>query len=137
MSAAKRRYDDLVVVDAKLEDYEPLLTALGQDAVRVHLYSSGDDALRAAQNRRASLWVVNVHLPDMSGIGLLKLIRRRLPRSIVFLVGDTYSADDELSARTAGATAYVCKPPSITWLDAYQPRCRGPTRSTTVPWASA
>lgn len=127
MSAAKRRYDDLVVVDAKLEDYEPLLTALGQDAVRVHLYSSGDDALRAAQNRRASLWVVNVHLPDMSGIGLLKLIRRRLPRSIVFLVGDTYSADDELSARTAGATAYVCKPPSITWLDAYQPRCRGPT----------
>jgi two-component system OmpR family response regulator len=126
MNAAKMRFDEVIVVDARLADYEPLLTALGHDAVRVHLCSSGEDALRAAPNRGASLWVVNVLLPDMSGIGLLKLIRRRLPRSVVFLVGDTYSAEDELAARTAGATAYVCKPPTLTWIRADQIRGRTP-----------
>jgi DNA-binding response OmpR family regulator len=127
MSAAEKRLDDLVIVDAKLKDYEPLVAALDDDALRVHQFSTGDDALRAAHVQSAPLWVVNVRLPDMSGIGLLKLIRRRSQRSLVFLVGDVYSAGDELAARTAGATAYVCKPPSMTWLEAYQPRCRGPT----------
>jgi DNA-binding response OmpR family regulator len=65
---------------------------------------------------------VNVKLPDMTGVALLKLMRRRLPRSTVFLVGDAYSAEDELAARAAGATAYVCKPPSAAWLEAYQPQ---------------
>ena len=126
MSAAKQPFDKLVVVDAKPGDYEPLVAALGRDAVRVHLFSTGEDALRSAETRRVKVWMVNVWLPDMSGIGLLKFIRRRLRRSAVFLVGDVYSADDELAARTAGATAYVCKPPSVTWLAPYEPRCRGP-----------
>jgi DNA-binding response OmpR family regulator len=127
MSVAKPHLDDQVVVDANLEDYQQLVAALGHEELRVHLFSTGDDALRAAPAQRAALWIVNVRLADMPGIGLLKLIRKRLPRSAVFLVGDVYSADDELAARAAGATAYVCKPPSITWLDAYEPRCRGPT----------
>jgi DNA-binding response OmpR family regulator len=139
MSATKRRLDDLLVVDANLDDYGPLLTALGQDATRAHLFATGEAALRAAQKRRAALWVINVRLPDISGISLLKLIRRRLPRSAVFMVGDAYSAEDELAARTAGATAYVCKPPTVTWLSAYQIRCRssairaGPTASRPQP----
>jgi two-component system KDP operon response regulator KdpE len=127
MSAAEEPFEKLVVVDAKPGDYESLVAALARHSVRVHLFATGEDALRAAETRRGELWLVNVHLPDMSGIGLLKLIRRRLQRSIVFLVGDVYSADDELAARTAGATAYVCKPPSVTWLETYQPRCREPT----------
>jgi DNA-binding response OmpR family regulator len=127
MSADQRRLDDLVVVDAKPEDYEPLKAALDGAAVVIHLFSTGEEALRAPQAQRASLWVVNVRLPDMSGIGLLKLIRRRWQRSAVVVVGDVYSADEELAARTAGATAYVCKPPSVTWLEAYQQRCPGPS----------
>jgi DNA-binding response OmpR family regulator len=127
MSAAKQLLDNLVVVDAKPDDYQPLVAALARDAVRVQLFASGEDALRAAETRRVEMWLVNVRLPDMSGIGLLKLIRRRLQRAIVFLIGDVYSAEDELAARTEGATAYVCKPPSVTWLKAYQPRCRGST----------
>jgi DNA-binding response OmpR family regulator len=135
MSAVKRRFDDLVVVDAKLADYDSLVAALDHEAVRVHLFACGEDALRAAPTQRAALWVVNVRLADMSGIGLLKLIRKRLRRSVVFLVGDVYSAEDELAARSAGANAYVCKPPAVTWLDAFRTRYRshsiraGPTVS--------
>ena len=122
MPAKPCQVDYVVVADTKLEDYGPLVVELSERGVRVGLFSTGEEALRAAGGNAATVWLVNVNLPDMSGVGLLKLVRRRLPRASVILVGDEYSAYDELAARTAGASAYVCKPPSSAWLEAHQPR---------------
>ncbi len=122
MPAKRNQLDYVVIADKKLDDYGPLVVELSERGVRVGLFSTGEEALRAANGNAATLWVVNVKLPDMSGVALLKLMRRRLPRSTVFLVGDAYSADDELAARAAGATAYLCKPPSAAWLEVYQPQ---------------
>jgi DNA-binding response OmpR family regulator len=121
MPAKPSQVDYVVIADKKLDDYGPLVIELSERGVRVGLFSTGEDALRAANSNAATLWVVNVKLSDMTGVALLKLVRRRLPRSTVFLVGDEYSAEDELAARAAGATAYVCKPPSAAWLEVYQP----------------
>jgi DNA-binding response OmpR family regulator len=126
MPAKPSQVDYVVIADKKLDDYGPLVVELSERGVRVGLFSTGEDALRAAGGNAATLWVVNVKLPDMTGVALLKLVRRRLPRSTVFLVGDEYLADDELAARAAGATAYVCKPPSAAWLDVYQPQHASP-----------
>jgi DNA-binding response OmpR family regulator len=126
MPAKQNQLDYVVVADTRLDDYGPLVVELSERGVRVGLFSSGEESLRAANGSAATLWVVNMRLPDMSGVALLKLVRRRLPRSTVFLVGDEYSSDDELAARAAGATAYVCKPPSAMWLEAFQPHCRSP-----------
>jgi DNA-binding response OmpR family regulator len=124
--------DDLIVVDANLNDYAGLLTEICRYELRVRLFSTGEDALRVAGARHATLWVVNIRLPDMSGISLLRLIRRRLRRSSIVIAGDTYSEEDELAARSAGATAYMCKPPTVAWLGAFQLRCREPAvRSVT------
>ncbi|HEY3392534.1 MAG TPA: response regulator [Lacipirellulaceae bacterium] len=120
MPAKHNQVDYVVVADKKLNDYGPLVVELSERGVRVGLFSTGEEALRAASGNAATLWVVNVSLPDMTGVALLKLVRRRLPRSTVFLVGDEYSAADELAVRAAGATAYVCKPPSAAWLEVYQ-----------------
>jgi DNA-binding response OmpR family regulator len=121
MPAKPSQVDYVVIADTKLDDYGPLVVELSDRGVRVGLFSTGEDAQRAANGNAATLWVVNVKLPDMTGVALLKVVRRRLPRSTVFLVGDEYSADDELAARAAGATAYVCKPPSAAWLEVCQP----------------
>ena len=126
MQLHKRCLDDLVVVDANLEDYEPLIAELLPHERRVTLYSTGEEALRAAAAGPSTLWVINFRLSDMSGVCLLKLIRRRLRRSSIFLIGDVYLPDDERAARSVGATAYFCKPPSAAWLLAHQPRCRSP-----------
>jgi CheY-like chemotaxis protein len=126
MQAKPSQVDYVVVADKKLEDYGALVVELSERGVRVGLFSTGEEALRAANGNAATLWVVNVMLPDMNGVALLKLVRRRLPRATVFLVGDEYSADDELTSRAAGATAYVCKPPSAAWLEVYQPQRSSP-----------
>ncbi len=130
MRRGKQRLDDLVVVDANLDDYADLLQEIRRYELDVRMFSTGEEALQTPTARHAAIWLVNMRLPDMSGISLLKLVRQRLARCRVVIASDVYSADDELAARCAGATAYVCKPPSVAWLDAHQMHCRLPAIRT-------
>ena len=111
MPAKRSQVDYVVIADKQLDDYGPLVIELSKRGVRVGLFSAGEEALRAANGNAATLWVVNVTLPDMTGVALLKLVRRRLARSTVFLVGDEYSADDELAARAAPGSRVGVAPP--------------------------
>ena len=90
----------------------------------MHFFSTGREALRAIGACPSMLWIVNIQLPDISGLGFLNLIRHRMRRCRVILVGDDYSVEDELAARSAGATAYVCKPAIVAWVTGYLTRCR-------------
>ena len=126
MKRIKRRADDVVIVDAHLDDYDFLLTEHDGQDLHINLFRTGERALQSAVSSSTTLWLINVWLPDMTGIHLLGLVRRRLRRCSVFLVGDEYSTDDELAARLAGATAYLCKPASAAWLECFLPRCRSP-----------
>ena len=130
MRRGKQRLDDLVVVDANPDDYAELLHELGRYELDVRMYATGEEALQTSTARSAAIWLVNMRLPDMSGISLLKLVRERLAHCPIVITSDVYSAEDELAARCAGATAYVCKPPSVAWLDAHQLRCRHPAIRT-------
>jgi DNA-binding response OmpR family regulator len=126
MSAENFCLPDLIVVDANCDEYHALAIALRRHDVHIRLFATGTDALRAIDVFPSTLWIVNFRLPDISGVCLLKLIRRRLRRCRVILVGNDYSAADELAARSAGATAYVCKPASVAWVKGYRTRCRSP-----------
>jgi DNA-binding response OmpR family regulator len=124
------RLDELIVVDANPEDYSSILAELVVRSARVHVFETGEEAVRTPGAQPSTLWMVNMRLPDMSGIGLLTLVRRRFRRCNLFLVGDFYKAEDELAARAAGATAYVCKPATAAWFDSYCLRAPRPmTRS--------
>jgi DNA-binding response OmpR family regulator len=137
MSLNEPCFDGLIVVDANSQDYDVLVNELAAQDVRVNRYAryfTGEDALRAADTSPSSVWIVNVRLPDMSGITLLSLLRRRLRQCSILLVDDAYSAEDELAARSAGATAYLCKPARATWLKDCLPRCRShATRAGPAP----
>src|SRR4029078_6325513 len=115
---------DLIVVDSNCDEYLALAIALRAHQVRLHFFSTGRAALRAIGACPSILWIVNTHLPDISGLSFLNLIRHRMRRCRVILVGDNYSVEDELAARSAGATAYVCKPASVAWVTGYLTRCR-------------
>ena len=124
MNSDKQCFPDLIVVDANRDEYRKLAIALYLDKGHIRLFATGSDALRAIGHYPSALWIVNIRLPDMSGVAFLKLIRHRWRRCRIILVGDDYSAEDELTARSAGATAYVCKPASSAWLAGCRPRCR-------------
>jgi DNA-binding response OmpR family regulator len=132
MRRVNRRLDDLVVVDPNLNDYDQLLVEILEYELRVRSFSTAEEAVKKAAAGLATLWLINFRLPDMSGIGLLMQIRRRWPRSHIVIASDVYSAEDELAARAAGATAYVCKPPTMAWLDAHELYCRLPGVRTAI-----
>ena len=113
---------DVVVVDPQPQDYETLVLGASQWNLRIRLFTSGDEAIRAPTALFDGLWVVNMQLPDMSGVDLLLLVRERDPNAAVFLVGDSYDHEDEISARSSGSTAYICKPVHPAWLSSVRPR---------------
>ena len=120
---------DLVIVDSQPQDYQSLLTELSSWRVNCHLYSTGDEALRRTGASTTGPWLINTQLPDMQGVELLKLVRQRVRTASVLLVSDAYSSEEEVAVRAAGATAYLCKPPSITWLYSFTNTVRaGPAR---------
>lgn len=126
MNAEKLSLPSINVVDANRDEYHALAIALRLEEAGIRLFATGTDALRAIGVCPSTLWIVNIRLPDMSGVDFLELITHRLRRCRVILVGDDYSAEDELAARSAGATAYVCKPVSAAWLAVCRTRCRSP-----------
>jgi DNA-binding response OmpR family regulator len=120
MQRTHLEHGELIIVDAKLDDYEAFFDDIVACELRIRVFTNGEEALRQAPARDATFWVVNIRLPDMPGISLLKFVRRRQRRAGVIIAGDEYSAEDELLARAAGATAYVCKPPSSAWLQGFR-----------------
>ncbi len=109
-----------VIVDPRPEDYGQMLESARGEQLSWIMVSSGHDALQQVGQASDAVWFVNVHLDDMRGTEVLTLIRERRPSASVVLVSNRYCEADELAARAAGATAYLCKPAEATWLD----RCR-------------
>ncbi len=126
MNATPRPAADLIIVDRRPGDYAKLIHDAEASLLDVYFFSSGEAALRATCAASSTVWMINTRLPDVAGVDLLQEISRRSRKSVVYLVGDAYSPQEELAARTAGATFYVCKPASIAWLRGYHPRPRSP-----------
>jgi DNA-binding response OmpR family regulator len=107
---------DLLVVDDD-SHYASLTAAAKESGLHVSVVADGHAALQLASKRPPRVWMANLALADMSGVELMHLIRARRPATPFYLISNRYSADDELTVRTAGATGYLCKPVNSTWLE--------------------
>ena len=117
MDKSDVQLDNLVVVDRTFDDYKVLFGDECLNSVAWRHFATGEEALRRADVSLASLWLVNMQLPDMDGAGLLALLRQRSRHCPVFLVSNEYSLSDEVAARVAGASAYLWKPADRQWLE--------------------
>ena len=97
------------------------LTARQYDVVTA---ADGSQALRAATEEHPDLVVLDLGLPDMDGVQVIRSLRGWTPVPIVVLSGRTGSGD-KVDALDAGADDYVTKPFSVDELLA---RIRAVTR---------
>jgi DNA-binding response OmpR family regulator len=116
MNPTITRVDDLTVVDAAVDDYAALHADRRLHNLVIRHFTTGEEALAHLDAASTKLWLANMRLPDMTGVAFLELVRMRDRRRPILLVSDEYSADDELAARAAGASAYLCKPVNAAWL---------------------
>jgi DNA-binding NarL/FixJ family response regulator len=68
-----------------------------------------DSALQMARSLKPDLILVDIALPDQSGIELTPLLRKNLPKAAVMMVTMHSKVDYIVSAFKAGATGYVTK----------------------------
>ena len=91
-----------------------------QPASRFRFVSSAREALRVVPENSDVLWIINTHLPDLTGFDLYSMLADRLHDVPVWLVGDEYDTSEELEAYTTSAAMYACKPVAQTWLNEWQ-----------------
>ena len=108
----------IVVVDADPRGYEAEVHDLETRRTQVEFYSSARSVLRSPKRHPPELCIVNLQLPDMSGLDLYQMLIDRWPGVPIYLVGDQYNPEDEIRARCSGATLYFCKPIESGWLTA-------------------
>jgi DNA-binding response OmpR family regulator len=105
------------VVDTDFGDYRALLAERKLRGVEWELVTSGREALRQMHRDTITLWVINVHLPDMNGAELCQMIKSQSPSAVVYLLTDEYRPEDERAAWLAGAALFRPKPIDPAWFE--------------------
>jgi len=98
---------------ALVDDDRNILTsvsiALQAEGFTVRIYSDGETALKALTDNKPDLAVLDIKMPRMDGMELLRRLREKSPLPVIFLT----SKDDELDEALGlamGADDYISKP---------------------------
>lgn len=125
---------DVLVVDDHEIVREGLVAALSGGTSRVvAAVGRGDDALAVLAVEHVDCAIVDIRLPDMSGLDLTAAIRRGHPATSVIVLSTYLSEETVRASREAGAAAYVAKSAGVAELrralDAVAVGDRPPTES--------
>ncbi len=99
----------LLLVEDDEDARQSLAGYLGRLGYRVDEAGSAHDALRTWDARRADLVVLDLGLPDLDGVDVIRRIRRVAFTPIVILSGRDQEGD-KIRGLEAGADDYVTKP---------------------------
>jgi len=107
----------LVVID----DEQGILDVVGRFAQRAgyetETFSSGREAIAQLQTRRADLVLVDLRMPDVGGLDVLRAIRDIDPRCQAVLMTGYASVETAVEAIKLGATDYLSKPLDLARLE--------------------
>jgi len=109
----------ILVVDDEKSICDLLCRVLGSD-FDVTLVHDGRDALKLAEEQPFDLFIVDLHLPHMKGIDILKALNKKKKAHQPFIVITGYLDDeDALEALTHGARGCFYKPFDIEEIRAF------------------
>jgi len=112
VSTATARPGTLLVVDDNDDNRDVLSRRLRQKGFVVDVAASGPDALACIERDRYDLVLLDVEMPGMSGLEVLRTIRARQSHAQlpVIMVTARSQGTDIVEALTLGANDYVTKP---------------------------
>ena len=87
--------------------------ALRYEGWNIATAADGASAITAARSSRPDAVVLDIMLPDMSGLDVLRKLREQNPQLPVLLLTAKDAIEDRIAGLTAGGDDYVTKPFSI------------------------
>src|SRR5213592_4313531 len=100
----------LLVVDDELPVLKVLERLAGRIGFDVVTCASGADAMRTLMRKPADLAMVDLRMPDVNGLDLLRQIRAAVPSCEVILMTAYAAVDSAVEAIKLGAREYLTKP---------------------------
>ncbi len=104
---------NVLVVDDESVLAEMVSMALRYEGWNISTAGDGNSAIVAARAQRPDVVVLDVMLPDMSGLDVLHKLREENPQLPVLLLTAKDAVEDRIAGLTAGGDDYVTKPFSI------------------------
>jgi two-component system, OmpR family, response regulator len=124
----------VLVVDDEPSLAELLASVLRYEGWDIAVAADGSSAVRAAREFKPDAVVLDVMLPDFSGLEVLRRLRSELPHVCVLFLTARDAVEDRIAGITAGGDDYVTKPFS---LEEVLARLRGLLRRAGVARARA
>ncbi len=124
----------VLVVDDEPSLAELLASVLRYEGWDIAVAENGSSAVRTAREFQPDAVVLDVMLPDFSGLEVLRRLRAELPHVCVLFLTARDSVEDRIAGITAGGDDYVTKPFS---LEEVLARLRGLLRRAGVARARA
>ena len=103
----------VLVVDDEAVLAEMVSMALRYEGWNIATAGDGSSAIASARAQRPDVVVLDVMLPDMSGLEVLQKLREDNPQLPVLLLTAKDAVEDRIAGLTAGGDDYVTKPFSI------------------------
>jgi len=107
----------LLVVDDEQEICDFLKTFFEERDYEVDTASSGFQALEQVKAVRPHVVLLDVHMPGMDGMKVLKEIKERYPKVKVIMVTAIETQEKIEEAMRLGADNYITKPLSLEYLE--------------------
>jgi len=104
---------NVLVVDDEAVLAEMVSMALRYEGWNITTAADGSSAIASARAERPDVVVLDVMLPDMSGLDVLRKLREENPQLPVLLLTAKDAVEDRIAGLTAGGDDYVTKPFSI------------------------
>ena len=104
---------NVLVVDDEAVLAEMVSMALRYEGWNITTAADGASAISAARTTRPDAVVLDIMLPDMSGLDVLRQLREHSPHLPVLLLTAKDAVEDRIAGLTAGGDDYVTKPFSI------------------------
>jgi two-component system, OmpR family, response regulator len=124
----------VLVVDDEPSLAELLASVLRYEGWDIEVAADGSSAVRTAREFKPDAVVLDIMLPDFSGLEVLRRVRAELPHVCVLFLTARDAVEDRVAGITAGGDDYVTKPFS---LEEVLARLRGLLRRAGVARARA
>ena len=102
--------EKILVVDDEKSMREFLEIMLRKEDYKVSLAPNGEEVLRLLERDIFDLVLLDIRMPKMDGIAVLKKIKALSPETVVIMITAYASADTAIKAMKEGAYDYITKP---------------------------
>jgi DNA-binding NtrC family response regulator len=102
--------ESILVVDDDYEIRETLSSVLLSEGYMVETVKNGKEAIKASETAYFDVALIDMELPDMNGIEILRRLKEKQPRMVMIIITGFASLENAVKAVNEGAHGYVLKP---------------------------